>query len=88
LRWKRRKTAEISKQRSDDGLAQARAAGATVSVLSEAERSRWVELLKDMPAKGAREADEQGLPGTQVYQAFMQMVNETGYKFPYEYRLK
>ena len=66
-----RKTAEISKLRSDEAETQAVAAGAIVSVLSEAERRRWTELLKDMPAKGAREADEQGLPGTQVYQAFI-----------------
>jgi TRAP-type C4-dicarboxylate transport system substrate-binding protein len=62
-----------------------RAAGLTVTTLSEAERSRWAEVLykAKLAQVAAQKADADGFPGTDVLKAFIKALEAEGYKFPF-----
>lgn len=80
------KTAEISKQREEQAEVKIRG---TVKIikLSDADKRRWAELMKDLPAKSAKELDARGFPATDVYRKYAQFVRESGHKFPFDYPL-
>lgn len=81
------KVAEISRQRDQDIEKRMREAGIKVNALSDAEKQRWAELVKDLPAKAAKELDAKGQPATQVLKTYVRFLNEAGYRFPGEYPL-
>ena len=48
-------------------------------------RREWAELLKDLPNAAAQRLNDKGLAGTKVWQAYLSMLAEEGYKTPVEY---
>jgi TRAP-type C4-dicarboxylate transport system substrate-binding protein len=55
--------------------------------ITEADKRRWAESLKDMPSKAAKDLDSKGLPGTPVVKTYLQFLRDGGHKFPADYQL-
>lgn len=79
--------AEASKRRDIEVEQRMRDSGVKVNTLSAEEKRRWAELVKDLPAKAAKELDAKGQPATQVMKAYIRLLGEAGYKFPIDYPL-
>lgn len=67
------------------GEAQLRSVGVTVKTLSDAEKAKWCEAIKDWPNAMAQEAVKRGLPGPQVISYYIKTIEEMGHKFPCKY---
>lgn len=81
------KVADISKQRDAAIEARMREAGIKVNTLTLAEKRHWAEMVKDLPAKAAKELDGKGQPATQVMKTYVRYLEEAGFKFPIDYPL-
>jgi len=73
--------------RQISGLANLRAAGATVRELPEAVRREWAQSLSDFPDRMAKEADARGMPGSQVLRSYIELVSQSGYEWPVDYTI-
>jgi TRAP-type C4-dicarboxylate transport system substrate-binding protein len=60
---------------------------AQVTDLPVDERRRWAELLVELPARRAKEADAAGFPGTRAAQAYLRAMIAEGHQFPVEYSI-
>jgi TRAP-type C4-dicarboxylate transport system substrate-binding protein len=78
------KSAEISMQRTREAEAAIQGKVKIIDI-SEADKRRWATALKDLPGKAAKELDAKGLPGTEVFKAYLRFEAEAGYKFPVNY---
>jgi TRAP-type C4-dicarboxylate transport system substrate-binding protein len=67
------------RERTIEGL---KKAGATVWEVPEAERTRWAEMMPNLPNQRAKEADNKGLPGSEFMRMFISEIEKTGYHFP------
>lgn len=79
--------AQESKQRDADIEARIATQGVKVNTLSAQERSKWAQLVKDLPAKAAKELDAKGQPATQVMKTYVRYLEDAGFKFPTDYPL-
>lgn len=79
--------AQQSKQRDAEIEARIAGEGVKVLTLSQAERGRWAQLVKDLPSRAAKELDAKGQPATQVMKTYVRYLGEAGYKFPFAYPL-
>ena len=79
--------AKLLDEKQAEGLANLRAAGATVRTLPEDVRRQWAQSLKDFPNSMAKEADSRGMPGSAVLKTYIEFVNESGYHWPVEYTI-
>ncbi|WP_162901660.1 C4-dicarboxylate TRAP transporter substrate-binding protein [Breoghania sp. L-A4] len=61
--------------------------GAHITKLPESARIEWANALTGFPARQAKDADERGMPGTEVMKAYLKAVTEAGYKWPVSYSL-
>jgi hypothetical protein len=52
------------------------------------ERVKWANMIEDIPAKYAREADAKGWPGTAIMRAAIKLSEEEGAKFPRKWMSK
>ncbi len=59
-----------------------RDAGVTFSTLPAADRQAWADALPNIPNLRATEANELGLPGTQVLQTYLASLSRAGYAPP------
>lgn len=76
-----------SKQRDAETEARIAGEGVKVNTLSQAERGRWAQMVKDLPSRAARELDAKGQPATQVLKTYVRFLGEAGYKMPFDYPL-
>lgn len=79
--------AKLLDQKQAEGLANLRAAGATVRRLPEEARRQWALSLRDFPNSMAKEADSRGMPGSEVLRTYIELVTESGYQWPVEYTI-
>ena len=79
------KTTELSQQRDSAMDAKSKTLGVKVDELSAADRQRWAEAMKGVPAAEAKRMNDKGLPGSTVLKAYIRILKEEGYKFPVEY---
>jgi TRAP-type C4-dicarboxylate transport system substrate-binding protein len=77
--------ARMLDERQAFGLDSLRAAGATVRTLPEDVRREWARSLIDFPNDMAQEANERGMPGSQVINTYIDLVTRSGYEWPVEY---
>lgn len=61
--------------------------GAIIRELPAETRQQWAESLAEFPRVQATEADDRGMPGTQVLQSYLDIVAESGYDWPTAYSL-
>ena len=80
------KVAEASAKREADTRS-ALKGKVKVIMITDADKKRWAESLKDMPAKAAKELDGKGLPGTVVFKTYIQYLKDAGHRFPADYAL-
>ena len=59
-----------------------RDAGATITSLTDAQRSDWANRLSELPNAGAQEANALGLPGSEAYRIYIRAQEDLGYVFP------
>jgi TRAP-type C4-dicarboxylate transport system substrate-binding protein len=76
-----------SKQRDLETEARIVKEGVKVNTLSVAERARWAQLVKDLPANAAKELDAKGQPATEVLKTYVRFLGEAGYTLPLAYPL-
>lgn len=69
----------------DKALDAFKAAGCTIYELTPEERARWGKVLSEagVAKVAAKKADANGLPGTEVLKAYIKLLEDTGYKFPF-----
>lgn len=79
--------AKQSKQRDSETEARIAGEGVKVITLSQAERGRWAQMVKDLPSKAAKELDAKGQPATQVMKTYVKFLGDAGYKMPFDYPL-
>jgi C4-dicarboxylate-binding protein DctP len=70
------------------GIEKLKAAGATITTLSEQERAEWAARLEDLPSKKAKEFTDMGYDGKGIFNAYFKAAKEAGYSFPVEYEIK
>jgi C4-dicarboxylate-binding protein DctP len=59
-----------------------RAAGATITSLTDEQRSDWANRLSELPNEGAQEANALGLPGSEAFRVYIRAQEDLGYVFP------
>lgn len=69
------------------GLEGLREAGAMVREIPEDVRTAWAASLADFPKSQAQDADQRGLPGTEIMQTYLDKVAESGHEWPQAYSL-
>jgi TRAP-type C4-dicarboxylate transport system substrate-binding protein len=52
------------------------------------EMVRWANLMPDVPNEMAKKADAKGMPGTQVFKAYISELEQAGFKFPRHWQIK
>lgn len=80
------KVAEASAKREKDTVAALKNKIKVIQI-SDADKRRWAEALKDEPIKAARELDSKGLPGTTVFKSYLQFLKDAGHTFAADYVL-
>jgi len=79
--------AQVLEERQIAGLENLRAAGATVRDLPPDVRREWAESLREFPDRMAKEADSRGMPGSELLRSYIELVTQSGYEWPVEYKI-
>ncbi len=74
--------------RQKSGLEGLKEVGAQIKELGEDARAGWAASLTSFPNQQAKEADGRGMPGTDVMNAYLAAVAESGYAWPHEYSIE
>lgn len=69
------------------GLEGLQKVGAKVKELGPEARIGWAQSLANFPSRQAKEADGRNMPGTEVMNAYLGAVADTGYEWPYVYEI-
>lgn len=76
-------TAEVAASTQEENLQTWEENGGTIVDLPQEEREAWAEAFAaDYVKSNAEAADEAGLPGTEVIQAYIEAAQEQGYELP------
>ena len=70
--------AQVVKEKSDTSIELMKEAGATVTSMSEADRQAWVAGLPELGAEWIAAVEAQGLPGTEIMNAYMDAMEAKG----------
>jgi TRAP-type C4-dicarboxylate transport system substrate-binding protein len=81
------KTSEEAQRREKMAESQAGSLGVKITTLSTQDQKDWALALKSAPAQEARRLDQKGLPGTEVFKAYIRLLREEGYSMPVDYPL-
>ncbi len=68
--------------RVDAAMAAMKAGGATITVLSDEERAKWAAALPQSADTWAKDADGQGLAGSEVLSSYIGLLKEAGVDLP------
>jgi C4-dicarboxylate-binding protein DctP len=63
-------------------------AGVEFYTLPFEEMARWANLMPDVPNNMAKEAEAKGMPGRQVFKAYITELEKAGFKFPRRWEIK
>ena len=67
------------------GLENLKKSGATVRVIPTEIRQKWAKSLFAFPNDMAQEANQRGMPGTQVLNNYLAEIDQSDYEWPVEY---
>ena len=59
-----------------------KAKGVTFYTLSEAEKLEWAKKLGNVPERWAIDAEARGLPGKEIMNRYLELIEQSGWKFP------
>ena len=65
-------------QRVEAALQQMEEGGAVITRLSDEDRAKWAAALPQIAEAWAKNAEEQGLPGSEVLDAYMGLLKDAG----------
>lgn len=82
------KAAEAANALDAAGVEIMKQAGCTIVDLPQAEKEKWAAGLPDVPQIKAQEANDLGMPGTEVFSKVIQYLEEDGYTFPRKWEIK
>ncbi len=74
--------------RQESGLKGLAEVGAQIKTLSDEARAGWAVSLDAFPNQQAKDADGRGMPGTEVMNAYLKAVDESGYTWPHAYTIE
>ncbi|HWQ61505.1 MAG TPA: C4-dicarboxylate ABC transporter substrate-binding protein, partial [Negativicutes bacterium] len=77
-----------AKSFGDDADAKMKAAGTTVTAMSDAEKAKWAAGIANMPQIKAEEAEKLGYPGKKIFSSYIKYNEELGHKFPRKWEIK
>jgi len=72
---------ETSRRFEKESLEKMVAAGFTIIELPREEIVKYAELLPNIPNISAKEADSRGLPGSEIYARYLELLEEDGFDF-------
>ncbi len=81
LEWQE-KLAQAQADRQAKSIALMKSKGATITYLSNAERSRWANMLPNVPNNWAKSMEKKGLPGSETVKAFLDGLRSRGVELP------
>jgi TRAP-type transport system periplasmic protein len=81
------RTSEEARKRELAAEAQAGSLGVKISTLSAGDQKAWAVALQNAPAEEAKRLDQKGLPGTEVFKAYIRLLREEGFSLPVDYPL-
>lgn len=81
-------TAELVEQLDKEAEEKMLEEGYEINELSLEERKKWIEGLPNIPNDTAKELDELGLPGTEVFSTYLKLIEEDGYEFPKKWEIE
>ncbi len=79
------KLAQAQADRQAKSIALMKAKGATITYLSLSERSRWANMLPNVPMNWAKSMEKKGLPGRKTVKAFLDGLRNRGVELPREW---
>ena len=74
--------------RQESGLKGLADVGAQIKELSQEARAGWAQSLASFPSQQAKDADGRGMPGTEVLNAYIKAVDDSGYVWPVPYTIE
>jgi TRAP-type C4-dicarboxylate transport system substrate-binding protein len=74
--------------RQESGLKGLAEVGAQIKELSQEARAGWAQSLTSFPNQQAKDADGRGMPGTEVLNAYIKAVDDSGYEWPVRYTIE
>ena len=70
------------------GLEGLKKVGASIKELSAEARAGWAQSLTPFPGLQAAEANSRGMPGSDVLNAYLKAVSDSGYEWPVQYTVE
>lgn len=61
--------------------------GTAIRELPFDQKQAWADALPNIPAERAAEADEMGLPGTDLMRTYLQLMKDAGFEFPRDWEV-
>lgn len=80
-------TADLCVASEEAGIAKLKAEGVEVREIEEKTKADWANALSDFPNRMAEEANNRGLPGTEVMNFYMDQLETLGYEWPLRYEI-
>ena len=74
--------------RQESGLKGLAEVGAQIKELSQEARAGWAQSLTSFPSQQAKDADGRGMPGSEVLNAYIKAVDDSGYEWPVRYTIE
>lgn len=81
-------TAEVCANNDAEGLKTLEELGVEVTEISEEAKTAWANALSDFPNRMAQELNEDGLPGSEVLNFYMDRIEELGHEWPHRYEIE
>ena len=72
------KLSQAQTERAQAAMKAMQEGGGTLTVLSDAERKRWAQMLPNVPMEWAKSMEDKGLPGTRMVQGFLEGLRSRG----------
>lgn len=80
-------TAKVCARNDAEGLEKLRSLKVDVREISADAKKDWAKALSAFPNKMAKDADERGLPGSEVLKFYMTKIEELGHEWPHRYEI-
>ena len=77
--------AAAQEQKGYDNL---RKAGAKITEISKTAQVEWAKSLEPYVNKSAKELEKRGLPGYEILNRYMNLMEKEGFTFPYRYKVQ
>lgn len=72
------KLAQAQTERAQAAMKGMQDSGGQLTILSDAERKRWAQMLPNVPMEWAKSMEEKGLPGTEMVKGFLDGLRSRG----------